>query len=204
MNNNEWAVNIFQRLEEIGLPSLLKNQTGWFHNMDVWFAENCKFIESLGVRLRHGLTKVCLIAEDRDEVIKVPFKPERGTRDFCTQEYRNYLLAEKEGLEQFFAPIRYVDMVNGVPVYLQEKEDVDPTVVSDSLRSYYENEYCEEYESGWTTLDEDETVIALLGESEEVYRLRNFILDNEINDLHSGNWGVNSCGDLVIIDYSGF
>ena len=49
-------------------------------------------------------------------------------------------------------------------------------------------------------LEDTERIIGVFGEDED---LINFIIENDINDLHEGNFGIVD-GKLVMTDFSGF
>ena len=99
-------------------------------------------------------------------------------------------------------------------MYIQEKVEVDEDAISDSfynftLESFYSGDDEEDeriQEMAWSDsndLTNEERIRAMVGDSSKINALLNFIEYNDINDLHSANWGYRD-GEPVMIDYAGY
>lgn len=200
---------------------------------DDWaYAEGNYFRSNYGLHFYRGETKGCIVDFNRQEwVIKVPFdrstnprlrRNEDGTSiNYCALEAEKYARACAEGIEECFAAIYEVGEINGVKFYLQEFANVDEDSTTDSFYEYA-SEQVEKYFSRdeedednerhfvdeiWDfidDMDDEERVSAVFNGHKNIRKIRNFIDDEEINDLHSGNWGFTNDGREVIIDYSGY
>ena len=205
----EWAKGIINKCFDRGLEKVLKSE---FHTTVVsdWERDNYSFLKEQNLDTASGATKFCLISDNLGWVIKAGFNVKDYMNgkiiDFCEIEYKNYIEACKEKLDKFFAPIFFIGNFNGFNFYLQEKEDMDEGAIEESLERYYSSEYeVDELNSFyWDDLDDEERVVAILGDEKDVGRLLDFISERNINDLHSANWGINEGGDAVLIDYSGY
>lgn len=176
---------------------------------------------SRDVEIEAGGTKVVIIFNNSDWVLKIPFNMQANSNtvkgkypDYCHIEEKNYQKAAEKGVEEFFAPIFRLDDYEfedgccsySCPIYAMERIDVDEEENSSlglSLSGeleYEDDEYYEEPSS-------EELAIACLENCwgiERVIELQDFLCDNGINDVHTGNVGVNSKGMYVICDYSGY
>ena len=200
---------------------------------DDWaYAEGNYFRSNYGLHFYRGETKGCIVDFNRQEwVIKVPFdrstnprlrRNEDGTSiNYCALEAEKYARDCAEGIEECFAAIYEVGEINGVKFYLQEFANVDEDSTTDSFYEYA-SEQVEKYFSRdeedednerhfvdeiWDfidDMDDEERVSAVFNGHKNIRKIRNFINDEEINDLHSGNWGFTNDGREVIIDYSGY
>ena len=59
-------------------------------------------------------------------------------------------------------------------------------------------------EAGYEADDLTPHLVAFGKDREEFNKLMDFLDDNDINDLHTGNIGVNSNGRYVFTDYAGY
>lgn len=176
-------------------------ELGWYD----WVEEN-KWVYNGDLFCARGATKVCIWREDYDWVIKVAYRREtnpwyierESTEDFCELEEENYRKACAKGLERFFAAIYKIGSIDGVDIYLQERVTVDEDEISSRFDAYSLNVYGE----GAECEDEEDRIEALFGrEGDALYE---FVSDNDINDLHEGNWGYTDDGRIVCFDYSGY
>ena len=93
------------------------------------------------------------------------------------------------------------DGYNDEVFYQYVSRDIDPSEYEDK------DEYREKISDIACDMNDEERIYAMLDESgynfdiEEIVR---FIDDNDINDLHAGNWGVTADGFTVMVDYSGY
>ena len=200
---------------------------------DDWaYAEGNYFRSNYGLHFYRGETKGCIVDFNRQEwVIKVPFdrstnprlhRNEDGTPiNYCALEAEKYAKACAEGIEECFAAIYEVGEINGVKFYLQEFANVDEDSTTDSFYEYA-SEQVEKYfnrdeedegnerhfvDEIWDfiyEMDDEERILAVFNGRKDIRKICNFIDDEEINDLHSGNWGFTNDGREVIIDYSGY
>ena len=195
-------------------------------------AEGDYFRSNYGLHFYRGETKGCIVDFNRQEwVIKVPFdrstnprlnRNEDGTSiNYCALEAEKYAKACAEGIEECFAAIYEVGEIVGVKFYLQEFANVDEDSTTDSFYEYA-SEQVEKYfnrdeedegnerhfiDEIWDfiyEMDDEERILAVFNGHKNIRKIRNFINDEEINDLHSGNWGFTNDGREVIIDYSGY
>lgn len=200
---------------------------------DDWdYVEGDYFRMNYGLRFYRGETKGCIVdCERQDWVIKVPFdrstnpgnrRNEDGTSiNYCALEAEKYAKACAKGIEDCFAATYEIGEINGVKVYLQEFANVDENSTDDSFYEYafeqvekYYNRDKEDEDSEerfrdeiWDfihEMDDQERICAVFGNHKNLRKICNFIDDEDINDLHSANWGFTNDGREVIIDYSGY
>lgn len=190
------------------------------------------FRSNYGLHFYRGETKGCIVDFNRQEwVIKIPFdrstnprlnRNEDGTSiNYCALEAEKYAKACAEGIEECFAAIYEVGEISGVKFYLQEFANVDEDSTTDSFYEYaseqVEKYFCRDKEDEdneshfideiWDfiyEMDDEERLLAVFNGHKNIRKICNFISDEEINDLHSGNWGFTNDGREVIIDYSGY
>lgn len=158
-----------------------------------------------------GATKLVLW-EDRDYVVKIPFfydydGEDALEEDYCAIEERNSKRAEKAGLD-CFAPVRYIGTIEGHRCYAQPyiglRKDISKELVSSITSAHCQ--YLERMNESRTTLRITDELMAQLivsyGE-DGAEKIIEFCEENEINDLHNGNWGMVD-GKPVFFDYSGY
>lgn len=172
-----------------------------------------------------GETKVCIAPYVLENwIIKVDFDRNSCPKDyyedyqlisFCEQELITYEKAVSNNLQSFFAPIYKIGTINEVTFYLQEKVSPDEEAVRDNFENYskyfvekktYDDDIgyfnaVGEYASG---LDDEDRLRAMFDDYDNIEDLIEFIHENEINDLHEGNYGMKNNGNWVIFDYSGY
>ena len=169
------------------------------------------------VSLASGETKIVIIFDDEDWVIKIPFnfagvKPSYKYDDFCHIEAKNYKRAVEENLEKFFAPMYFLgdyEFEDGCcdfscPIYIMKKIEVNEDVNSEYAASNYEGD-----EDDYDDCDfsgEDGAMICLDSSwtVNETINLWDFLCDCNINDVHTGNIGLDENGRYIICDYSGY
>lgn len=171
--------------------------------------------EDYNLSLDSGETKVVIIFDDEDWVIKIPFDlTKTGTRydDFCRIEAKNYQRAIEESVERFFAPMYFLgnyEFEDGCcdfscPIYIMEKVDVNEDVNSTYAKSNYKGD--EDDYDDYDFSGEDGATICLESSwtVDETINLWDFLCEYDINDVHTGNIGLNFEGKYVICDYSGY
>lgn len=190
-----------------------------------WDDEYAGFLRELGAEAHCGATKVCVDVDGFNWVLKFGFlrytNPDiarDAIMDYCEKEANNFKVIQERHLEAYFAETYELGEVNGVKVYLQEKVDRDEDVIDSILCTYveenslnfgiYKESYDSEEEYSEAVLDsarwmnEEDKISAILGGENE--DLLEFISEFDVNDLHSGNWGMTRDGRMVIFDYSGY
>lgn len=198
----EIAKTLVEALTEYGLISHLTK--GYNNSLDRWFYDN--ELNELGFTISHGVTKVCIGHDDLENwIIKVGYTNTR--LDYATIEYENYIKALKAELSYYFPKTVFLGSFEGRDFYIQEWAACDEDSVTQDFCDLLQEQYDEddvEYniEELWSTVEdmEDDSKISLVFHDE---KLNDFLNDNDINDLHSGNFGYVD-GRMVIIDFSGW
>lgn len=127
--------------------------------------------------------------------------------DYCRAEEEMYQLAKEAGFAQFFAATEYIDEINtDFPIYVQEKAQVFRASAhshSDKENEYTKKSLGHEYQaSSLYTIDFMTDMRHYYGE-QRTRDFLNFIIKNNVNDLHSANIGYIGWRP-VLIDYSSF
>lgn len=198
----EIAKTLVEALTEYGLISHLTKD--YNDSLDRWFYDNK--LDELGFTISHGVTKVCISHDDlEDWIIKVGYKNMRT--DYATVEFENYTKALEAKLSYYFPTTIFLEDFRGTKFYIQELASCDEDSVTqdfcDLLQEQYDEDDAEyDIEDLWSTVEdmEDDSKISLVFHNE---KLNDFLNDNDINDLHSGNFGYVD-GHMVIIDFSGW
>lgn len=151
--------------------------------------------------LCYGVTKMVIIPDNDKYVIKIPFECQ-GV-DHCKIEAANYRKAVESGMEVYFAQTKRAGTFDEVPIYISEQAQCDEEFISSAVRESMS-------ECSWEEVDElfsDDMAVAeeflLWGLGEDFEKLNNFLSENEIYDIHSGNVGWIEGRGAVLIDYSG-
>ena len=183
------------------------------NNMWEWLDNKERNFENFYINT-DGASKYVIDIYDSDYVVKIS---RCGmNEDYCLTEYENYKKAVENELDWAFPKTDLFDIYDGIKVFIQEKVSCDDYGVEDEFFSYAETNYTPE-----TSKEEDEDVFysevweatqqfdiwdalrAVFGECEETNRLCQFCRDNNINDLHSHNFG--RVGDRIyVIDFCGY
>jgi len=207
------ALILMQELFDMGLYDALfieRTDVGRVPMWNEWIRENEARLDRFHVNFFCGLTKGCIVPEDIPWVIKVGFIQDIN---YCRRECEFYKEACKEHLERYFAAEYRIGAIHGVDIYLQEKVTPDEKRISFDLREHIMNVYniecCSEEEleeaiqDGIDCSDVEDIYYAVTGEKIED-ELLYFLDENNIDDLHTGNWGFTEDGRVVIFDYSGY
>lgn len=198
----EKAICLILNLIEKGIPDNLN-----FDNAHSWFENN--ELEREGYWAASGMTKLCLGHYELDDwVIKIGYCDKE--KDFALIEYENYLKALSLNLERFFPKTIYLGEYDNKKFFLQEQAEYDEERVLEEL---FDELLKENEEDGgdeesndpeyiWDevrALDDESRIWLFFSNSD----LLDFLNENNINDLHEGNFGY--IGDqIVIIDFSGY
>lgn len=186
------------------------------NSIDDWAYFHRKVIDKYGLDFFYGVTKVCVTIKDFGWVLKVGRVCTNCDEpvNYCEIEADNFRRAINNNVADAFAATYQIGVIGGVPIFAQELVTINED--ENSNRMY-------DYMASFTPIDPDETdeqynerisemvdvdmqeldiIYAMLGEDRDdvVYFCETF----EINDLHRGNWGINSEGRCVVLDYSGF
>ena len=176
----------------------------------------------------YGVSQLCFIIKDSDTVLKVAFNgmmeewseynPETEEYDiwkedfnpfdidYCSKAYEIYDLAYEAGIEEFFAKMGILGKTSSNDI-IWTQEYVTPLSVNnssskkaseDSLKKAkkLENKRYIPFETEWIALALD-----LYGENKSKQLLA-FLDENDIHDLHHGNYGYTKDGYPMILDYS--
>lgn len=183
-----------------------------------WETDNEELIENMKIGFSTGMTKMVILDNLNTRwVIKTDLCGDDYKR-YCKLEARNYKRACEQNIEECFAATYYFTTVNNYDFFIQERVNIDDGYNEEVFYQYvsrdidpseYENkdEYREKISDMACDMNDEERIYAMLdengynGDIEEIVR---FIDDNDINDLHAGNWGVTTDGFTVMVDYSGF
>lgn len=166
-----------------------------------------------------GVSKFVILFDDA--VVKIPFNgsffgdegeyifDEFHNKNYCETEAAVYTDAVAAGVEFFFASTKFAGMTgDNTPYYISERvydfyDDNNDEIKTPSKDSR------EKAEQAIDTFKSelDEVWLALAYEwygDAAVQQLLNFIKEEHISDLHSGNIGFRKNGAPVILDYSSF
>lgn len=161
----------------------------------------------VNIEIRTGATKCVIVLPDNDWVLKIPFND--CCTEHCELEAKNYSIAVNEGYSHYMAECCYLMDYEYLPCYIMRKAEVGFDLLQDDMFSrLYEqsNDYEYATENSAFNCSGDEYVEDLFRlhyGNEAVDDLYEFLDDNEIGDLHTGNVGYVD-GRLVFIDYSGY
>jgi len=165
-----------------------------------------------------GITKLVLIPEKSDYVIKIPYKGDysgyefdaanriQGHEwDYCLTENMIYYLAKKYRLNKFFAKTKPILKINNYQIYAQERVEQHPPFVSSRKEREEMYELCWQKEIDFVSAALIYWLISVKRYygKEEMLSLLYFLKKYKIEDLHKGNYGWKS-GAPVLLDYSGF
>jgi len=170
-----------------------------------------------------GMTKAVLYDAAIPYVIKIPLVNGGNSINYCEKEYQNFLKAKEiPEIVNCFAWCCYLFDYCGIPIYVMEKVDCNTRKISsyafDAAFEYFRakegatedsdeyklllDQFTEEFFS-WDDSAKNEILLENQW-TERVYELfGDFCWENDINDLHTGNFGFKG-NTLVVIDYSGF
>ena len=181
-------------------------------------AEYIEIIRSLekvyNFSVESGTYRYTFIFDDCDWVLKIPRKIGEHNYNDCEIEVMVYKLAEKYGINRYFAPAAQLVSFNcslgEIPVYVMKKVFVDEDRVSDHFYSLYdgdsedEDDVNEWYANNFDEIDATMQAFVDYYGGAEVDILQKFLNNIHINDIHSGNVGYDEDDNLIIIDYAGY
>lgn len=174
-----------------------------------------------GLYIDDGACRVVIIdTTHADFVLKFGWRD--SDEKYCRKEADLCEKAEAQGLGKYFGWTHYICDYQGRAIYAMEYLDCDEETISDKSSDYCWELYCEDNqintdEDNWDYRDDfwdsyndstDHTYGVLrylfsMISAKDAVALDQFIWDNDINDIHDGNWGYRD-GNLVICDYAGY
>lgn len=160
------------------------------------------------IRVSYGATKLVLMNEYSNWVFKIPFKGRKI--NYCQIEAEIYEDARRENLDKFFAPCYFLEIFDGVQIYVMQRAVTSYDKLYSDLFERLSNEGRTEAEAS-DIIEEADACAEFVNwlfpyyseEPEEFNRFIEFLESANINDLHSGNIGYIN-GEIVLIDYSGY
>lgn len=153
--------------------------------------------------LTGGIDRICLVPKKTNFIIKVDrYSAINNERTSNEKEYYNYKLAKIDGVEHYFAKPFEIMVVCGLKWYLFEKVRFVGEQQKFSKQAFENKKLLDYlYDIG----DSWEDVFNYLSTSPKAYKLIDFCIENEITDIHEGNFGwSNRLKHIVITDYAGF
>lgn len=193
-----------------------------------WLAEEVMDNTNLTIDYEIGATKLVLIPEELDYVIKIPFNGENdwfhgygfqsfyglpaSCANYCEYEKELYQKAEAAGVEKMFLPLEYVGIINTIPIYIQEKASFIPLYNENSAATEKSKNYLiakrkinKQYFPPKLSIEWVAKVLDFLGSIEELEKFLLFIKIEEIDkDLHVHNYGFIGNNQPIIFDYGGY
>jgi len=191
-----------------------------------------QFEERKDITIYNGVTKCVLVFDNDNKVIKIPFGGFFAAAEnvddenefiwfteaddinggsywnYCENELMKYENAVDAGFGEFFAETEYCTMIDGTPIYKQEKcvaiscGGTPKNELSDNSKTVYKSN--EDYQNSYINSDWVRAAIDWYGAS-RVLDFIHYIEDNNIYDLHNGNIGFSTWdGRPVLIDWAGY
>lgn len=232
------AEDIFRILEEV----LGKKADGVYISYDTidCAAEDLFYSDSelthpicntFDVMVKSGLTRVCLVPNDTDYVIKLPVTgvygniyDEYGCGDPKDCDIKMYVDMEEHDIfdieqsiydsllsesKEVFCPCTFVGNFNGIPVYIQPKVEKIQFYLTNFLNeedskrvsALTSRHHYKENVARPLTDDFIMSLINLYGEEAAGYILEDC---KTIDDLHTNNYGYTKDGKPIIFDFAGF
>ena len=199
-----WAQTI-KVLCSNGFSQFLNNRTE--AEFKLW--KNSPYENLENISYFYGATKLVVIDDDNDWVLKIPFCD--NACDYCALEAENYKKAIEAGVEEVFAACYFLMEYEGVPCYIMEKVSCDEETVESDFYEIGSNKHSSEMNedeiySYLGSMDGEEIIDQLLEfyyDEGFLQEINIFLSRNKINDLHTGNVGYRGT-NLVFVDYSGF
>lgn len=212
------ALQVIHSLMDEGMGEALFKKDEY--NMScIWgWVKSSQTVKEMGLYLSSGCSKIAILDEGNPRwVIKFDLF-DRNKSEYCKLELRNYNRAREKKIEEYFAATYYLDAVNAFDFILQERVNMNSDAVEETFIDYVSSGYNvedfdseDEYNDAIYNMEEDMTdedrVYAMLDDERynvDIGAIINFIEENDINDLHSGNWGYTKDYHCVMVDFSGY
>ena len=158
------------------------------------------------ITMAYGETK-CVIMGDNGWVYKIPF--ENKNYNYCDEEAEIYEKAVEEKIEKFFAPCYFLEKIDGLNIYVMACAEVSVGDLHDDLRRRLSSEGRSDEEAEDIVIEAEdnaefvEWLFPYYAGDVDFDKFLEFLSEENINDLHSGNIGYID-GNVVLIDYSGY
>lgn len=219
---NEYLKRVKRFFEIVNLNSDNFNYSNCF---DLSTEKINEIKKELNCSIENGLSKLVLVFNDLDFVIKIPFIGEDEEEfynsqeslqyendkdynffdwDYCGTEYLIYQIAKEFEVEKMFLETKPLDEINGLPVYIQEKAIVGKSqMIQPSEKS--KQKYSELLNKGEIPYyDVMQSFIEYYGDL-IIDKFTKFLERVNLGDLHSGNIGVSRFDNRpIMFDYSGY
>ena len=196
-------------------------ETGEEGDFSNWARSIPRSRKSIGAA--YGCTKAVIWDSSLPYVLKIPFGYSNNElKDYCEIERENYFLAQKiPEISGFFAKSQFLFEFRGVPIYLMDRAECNEAEIEDraftsalnrskELQEFSEDvdseDFFQEFSHSFDYAGDERKIDALLVEQwgeVAVDIFWDFCRENNINDLHFGNWGVLN-DKIVLVDYSGY
>jgi hypothetical protein len=143
--------------------------------------------------------------EEKEEFTKYHCSRTLNGWDYCEKEVETYSLAEKAGVDYYFAKTELIGYVHSYPIYKQqyveetnayEREDYSEQEAKITAKACQDKKF-HSINSIWLS-----NAVAIYG-TQSLIKLIDFIKDNSIYDLHESNIGYHE-KKPIIFDYSDF
>ena len=210
--NKEVRETLIAQFEEI-LDCLVANYnfdkvifSNKYSDISEWERYYSRDTKNIGVEVTYGCTKIVVIPNEGEWVLKVPINYEK--EDFCKIEVENYKKAKRNDLGDFFCEAHFLMNYYNAPCYIMRRAQVDESNLFSDVRRYMSSEGFteEEIEDKMYDLDDDDILYDFFCsyyQVDFVDKLMSFLSKEKINDIHSENMGY--YGDRpIIFDYSGY
>lgn len=217
--DKKWVEDTFKWLRENDFPFSSNAGT----TVMKWHTSHEEDCLNYGVDIDCGCTRIVFfpVNEYPDFVVKFDINQDHSSSpDFCGTEEQLYRKALAANVSRFFAETIYGGEWEGITYYLQEYAPNDSEKLRESVIQGYIDDgtdvqkYAEDigrdnlsndeiwsyYSEMVDDMNSEEKVIDVLGYDGE---LLSFLSENQIDDLHFGNYGESERG-WIIIDFCGF
>ena len=173
--------------------------------------------------IQSGASRVCLIPDDENFVIKIPFRGDeddgdfygaraKGKRcwDYCATEVKLYYRAKSKKIAPVFAKEYKIGEIDGYPIYVQTKVLItcDKPSSSSLEKKYKVSKKVEKFVQNSRLGDHIDSFWAQMVTIKygELFfnALEKFFDEYCIWDLHNGNIGFDENDNPVIFDYASF
>ncbi len=191
---------------------------------------NCSTVQEIiptnSIDVQCGLTKIVLIPNNENFVIKIPytdiysqdsnnstiFQTSKFPLDYCEKELCKYLSAQRK-VASHLAEIQFVDFYYTIPIYVQQKipynayqfykctNDLSLNVYNKNIFTYLESKLLEDNVFGFSSYAKMAflKIYGVIGAIDIIESLEEYA-----GDIHAGNYGFNSEGKPIVFDYAGY
>lgn len=175
----------------------------WLDNRDYFEDDDNEFY------IYYGISKMVIVFNDEDWVIKIPFCNKGDKENYCEIERKIYNVTKDFSLElqSLFAECDFLTEKYDLSCYIMERADADSDRVTSEYREISGEEYKnEEDEEDNYDCDSEDMVMEILNNTysaKTMEEFSTFCATYQINDLHSSNIGFVD-DRVLLIDYSGY